>query len=327
MKLSRNDFDPNLIEKIERLDKVVNSFTDEDRSGFLAYNGQDFFIRHTSDVYLRKIITESELKKYEKSLLKDEFKNSFSGNMNLHNVSISNFETLSVSIYEQNLYETKSKIVLFKKENNYLYFFTSDGILIKYDIENKIKVDVANIIGYMKENFTVSSISGFDFLAIEVHEEKVLLSTRYNGVLLYDFQQKELEVRFPDNDVVIIKYLGDNKILLGLERTESNILFYNFETGMKTETYNNLKKKNLQIPHLVEKTEDKLFVLGSPYALNTTKHLLHYWKKDLAGVDYNLADGEVYSGKDLMNHSIRDMIINGNRLFLTGLKSSGDLFI
>jgi hypothetical protein len=329
MKINKNDIDPALVEKITKLDKVVENFTEDDKSGFLAYNGTDFHIKRVNEALFKKILNESDLRRFSDSIYNESglIKNSFRTNFNSDNRVSKNFKTQVVSPLEETLYISKGEIVFSTKYSNFIYFLNETGILTKFDLLIKQSVGAVNIITELKTRFAVSNIYPFDFLAIEAMEDSVLISTAYNGVLLYDFTKKELEVKFPENQVTLIKTLDNGTILLGIDKVDSNIAFYNFESGMKIESSNALKKKMFQAPHLVDYHNDNLFVVGRPYGVNTTKNLLHYWKKDIAKFNFNNLDGILFPGLDYLNYSLSHAFLTDDHLYISGLRDNKNLFI
>lgn len=328
MKINKNDIDSAIIEKVNQFDELIENFSDEDRSGFLAYNGEKFYIRRTSDVFLRKISSEEELERLKAHLYSEEglLKNSFSTKMSVSDLASPRFKQLAINAVEEELFKFTSRVILHKEHKGSIYAFTEKGFLIQFDTNEK-KSDVrVDIIGGIRSNFAIRELSAYDFLAIEIFDGGAMLSTRNDGVFMYDFEKKTIELKFPESDVVLIKDLGDGTFVLGMDRIDNNIAFYNI-SGMRIEISNNLRKRSFQMPHLAVSRGDSMFILGRPYSLRTTKDTLHHWRKDLAGISYNGNDGSVFPGYDHKNYNQQYLDITDTHLYISGLKDDGKLFV
>jgi hypothetical protein len=328
MKINKNDIDSSIIEKVNQFDKIVDNFTEEDKSGFLAYNGENFYIRRTSDVSLRRVSSEEELEKLKAHLYEEGglLKNSFRTDMNLSSQSSERFKPLISKGIEETLFKFTSRVVLNKKHKDSIYVLTEKGFLLSYNTNDKTSDFRVDVITEIKSNFAIKDVSIYDFLAIEVVEEGVFLSTRLDGVFFYNIAEKKMELKFPESDVVLINYLGNNMFVLGMDRIDNNIAFYNI-SGMRVEVSNNLKRKSFQMPYLADSRNGDLFIVGRPYSLDTTRDILHYWSKDLAEISYNGKDGKVFPGFD--NKTYKPLYINltDKYLYISGLKQNKDLFV
>jgi hypothetical protein len=330
MKIGKSELDQTLVQKIERLDGVVGNFSEDDRGGFLSYNGSDFVVRKVADTSLRRVFSESEVAAMEASIYEESgiIKNSFRGGFNRSNQASRSFRTLEVSPKEDVIFKSDSRIVLSKHSGKSLFFVNSRGILVKLDVESGKTVAAADVSTELRSKLAVQSKGEFEFLAMEVYGESgVLLSTRSNGVLFYDLEARKIEVKFPENGVTMIRNLGGGLIMCAADRVDNNVMFFSFETGMKTESSNALRKGVFQNPVLSDSYNDHLFVVGRPYAANTTRGILHYWRKDAAKIAFNNADSEVFQGLDYLDHSVRNVLLTEDSLYLSGINSKGALFI
>jgi hypothetical protein len=328
MKINKNDIESSIIEKINQFDSIIDNFSDEDRSGFLAFNGNKFYIKRTSDVFLKKILSEEDLNNYKSHLYLESglLKNSFRTNINTNNQSSNRFKSLIVKPVEDVLFKFTSDIVLHKEYLGSVYVFTEKGFLIQYSLKDKKSETAYDLLGTIKKEFSIQNISVYDFISIEAFEGGVLLGTRNDGVFFYDPKSKKLEVKFAEQDVVLIKYLGNDLFVLGMDKIDANIAFYNI-SGMRIEVANSLKKKLFQMPHLIDSYNGNLFVVGRPYSLDTTKDIVHYWKKDLAGLSYNNLDGKLFPGYDNKNYKPKYITVTESHLYISGLKDNKVLFI
>jgi hypothetical protein len=329
MKINKNDIEQGLIDKVNRLDKIVDNFKDEDRASFVAYNGESFYLKRISDLNIRRILSESDLENYKAHLYNQEglIKNSFTTNFNNENKSASNFKSQIVKAKEELLYTSTGRILLSKRYGSILYFLNDKGILVKYNLTEANSEYAVDLIKETKTNFAIKSIAPYDFLYLEPVSNGILISTVYNGVFFYDFVKKSLEIKFTESNVVVMKHLNNGNVMCGIDRIDGNTVFFDFESGLKVETSNVLKRKMFQVPHLIDSYKDHLFIVGKPYSLNTTKDLIHYWRKDDANLSFNNADGEVFPGYEHKNYLIKYLTVTDGYAYVSGLKENKELFV
>jgi hypothetical protein len=329
MKISKGELDPALVGKIERLDSVVDGFVEEDRSGFISYNGKQFLVRRVNDSSFRKMFSESEVRRIEDSLYNESglIKTSFRTNFNTSNQASQAFRSQIVKPAEELVYSSDSQIVLSRHVGDNLLFVNSKGILVKIEIATGKTVGAADVKKELTSNFAVTARAAFDFLAMEPYGDGVLLSTAGNGVLYYDFASKKLEVKFAENGVSMIRNLGKGTIMCAADRIDNNVMFFSFETGMKLESSNALKRGTFQNPVISDVYNEHLFVVGRPYAANTTLGLLHHWERDKAGISMENADLSLYQGKDYLNHSVKQLLVTDDSVYVSGVNSQGKLFV
>jgi hypothetical protein len=329
MKINKGELDPTLVGKIERLDSVVDGFVDEDKSGFLSYNGKDFVVRRVNDSSFRRMFSESDVRRMEDSLYNESglIRNSFRSNFNTSNQASAAFRSQVVRPKEETMYVSDSQIVLSRHVGDSLVFVNSKGILVKIDIKTGKTVGAADVKKELTSNFAVTSKAAFDFLAMEPYGEGVLLSTSGNGVLYYDFSSKKLEVKFSENGVTMIRNLGKGTVMCAADRIDNNVMFFSFETGMKLESSNALKRGTFQNPAISDVYKDHLFIVGRPYAANTTLGLLHHWERDKAGISMENSDLSLHQGRDYLNHSVKHLLVTDDSVYVSGLTGHGKLFV
>jgi hypothetical protein len=328
MKINKKDLEPSIIEKVEQFDRIKEGFTSEDKSGFVAFNGNEFYIRRVNDLLIRGIFSEKDIESYKNHLYKESNleKNSFNSYINEGNVAVSTFKSLSVKPVEQVLYRFTSNIVLHARLNEELFVLTEKGALVRYNLKKRKHEDSFDLLTYIKNNFAIQDVSIYDFLAAEVIPGGVLLSTKNNGVFLYSSQEKTLEIKFVESSVSVMKYLGNNTVVFGVDRVDNNVLFFNLE-GQKIESSNVLKRKIYQMPFLIDSSEENLIVVGRPYGIETTKDIVHYWKKDKANVSFNNLDGKIFPGYQNKRYSVRHLTVTKSSVYISGIKEDGKLFI
>lgn len=325
MKITEKDIDLSILNKVNRLDKIVDSFSDEDKSGFLTYDGSNFSIKKINDLSLRKILNYSDLLAFDNYLFRDSelYKSSFSNNFNLNNRANSKFKTQIVSLKGINLFLIKNPIRISRKEKEHLLILDTNGIFYKFNLIKKELDFSLDIIERVKSLFAIERFLPYDIINFEIYNNGFLFSTKYNGVFYADIENNKIEVIFPDNGIELIQDSGDGNILLLSE--DGIITIYNFKKAVKLETINLLKKLD-QYPFKSTEEKGDIFILGKHKYTNSNKNILHIMKRDLANLGYSNISGLVYPGSENYEYNVSELIIDGEYLYLAGLKEK-KLFI
>ena len=69
MKITRRDLDVDVLNKLDCLDKVKDTFDENNPDGFISYNPKSgFYFKKTNDTFLKKVFVEDEIVALEKAL-------------------------------------------------------------------------------------------------------------------------------------------------------------------------------------------------------------------------------------------------------------------
>lgn len=319
MKIAGNDLDASLNKKIDRLDNVVDKFVSDDVNGFLAYDGNNFYIRKTNDVFLRKIFSDKEIKELELGINSKEYKNAFfSDVIEQSNTASINFKTSSVTITPEDSFVLNDDSIRIAKNNIIL---TKNGVIY-------IKEKIIDIISVIRSNFAVVNFYPYDILDVEAYgEESILISTTKSGVLCYNYISSAIEIKFPEQNVTFMKALPNNGVLCAMGKNTGNVCVYNFEHGKKTDSFNHLKKAgNQQAIGIYSFSDEDYLILGRTFGINQSQKILHYFKMDKNKTSIDCYDGLVAPSGLGYNYSILNANIDENYFYISGIQE-GKMFV
>jgi len=328
MKLTEKDLDPVVLEKLDRLEGLVKNFPKDDAGGYVAFNGREFFIKRINDINLRKIISESELNKHEEYFFKETktIKNSFDSNFNINNRSNKNLRTQVVELQGTPLLAIDNQFRLSRKEKNYILLLDSKGIFYKFNLIQKRLEFSLDIISKIKTLFAIEHFGYYDIINFEIFRDGFLFSTKDNGIFFADVMNNNLEILFPENNIKAIRDLGKDKILLISDR--GTIIIYDFNSGLKTDTFNQLKRLD-QEPKKIIIDDDKIMILGKNRFNNSNENILHIWKKDSAGIEFQNISNRIFPGPGSNSSKYEANFISNdeNNIYISGLKNQKNLFV
>jgi hypothetical protein len=327
MKITDKELEQSLVEKISRFDKLTASFSDDDKSGFVAYDGDNFYIKRANELLLKKVFSGSDLDHYYSHLYKESsyIKNSFNTNMNYKNIASKNAGSQGVYLDGFSLYKVANSIKKVKKYAESVLMLDSKGVFYRFNLKDRKEEFAFDFIRKARTDFAIETINPFDILDFEVYGEGFLISTSINGVFYADLKANTIEVKFLQDEVKSIKDIANGNVLLTSESGEINV--FNFKTGSRVETYNTLVKSN-QDQRAIESNGDYVFLLGkSKTSEENSENLLHVWRRDLAGISYDSIDRALYPGYDSRKHHVMFLAIDKDSAYLSGVKDGKHLFV
>jgi hypothetical protein len=318
MKLTQKDLEQNLVNKIERLDKVISNFSESDKAGFLAYNGDEFYIRKVSDLSLKQMINYKELLEIETFLKKEDeiTKNSFLSNFNLNNRANSNFNSLATAIKPIEIVKLESDIKLIKKDENYLIILDVLGNFHKFDIKKR-KIEFSlDIITKVKSLFAITELYPYEINDFEIYGGGFLFSTNNNGVFYVNIEENTIEVMFAEKNIKLIKVLDQERVLLLSESGVATL--YETKKGFKIESFNFLPKSQ-------QTAKKSFFINGNIYILGKSPdprevNLLHILEQEKEGIDFRDITGKLYKQEYKLGYIIYDLVVENGNIYLYGLK-------
>lgn len=326
MKLSQKDLDSVIIKKLERLDPLVDNFTPGEKGAFVSYDGQNFNLRKVNNLTLNKITSVSEIEAlnaqlYDESIL---VKSSIFTNFNMNNRANTNFRTQIVELTGNTAFKTDNEIRLIKKGKTYILILDRKGIFYKYNLEKKeidFKLDIADKVKHL---FAVTNFQPYDILDFDIFRGGFLFSTKNNGVFFADIEGNNLEVLFPERDIVLVKDINEKDIIL--IDTHGVVTIYDFDQELKLETFNILKKVDQTIKAITI-CDDEIILLSSHKYKTSTENIIHILKKDLVGIGYNNITANVYPGTDVFGYIPSFIDADDKYIYVSGLKENKELFV
>jgi len=326
MKLTQKDLDAVIVEKLGRLDSVVDNFIPGAKGSLVNFDGKTFGLTKVNTLALNRITSNSEIEELKSHLYNETpiIKSSIFTNFNLNNRANRNFKTQILNLIGNTVFKTDGDIRIIKKGEGYILILDRKGIFYKYNLELKEIDFKLNIADKVKNLFAVKSFQPYDILDFDLFRGGFLFSTRNNGIFFADIEDNNLEVLFPEKNIVMVKDINDKDILL--IDGDGVVTIYDFDQELKLETFNTLKKSDQNIKD-VAIYDDEIILLSSHKYKNTTKNLIHILKRDLAGIGYNNITASIYPGKELYGYIPSFITADDKCIYISGLKKNKNLFI
>lgn len=329
MKIGINDLDIDLVEKIRRLDSLELNYK-KDNGNIVMYDGNKFYtsnmpqqIIEKTNVVNNEIIyfSSNEIEELKEHLYnsKGNFKSSFDTNMIGDPYFSTNFKNLLTTINYNVLCKTDSNILRFDEYAGFYYLYLNNGFMIKINADNPSSQTKYDFLSILKTNFACSNLRPKSILNIYPYKEGYLISTIENGVFYINIPKGIYELKFAANNVKYIQALHNDEILLVSLSTKNAINIYDFNTGNKIETYNNLSSYDLQIPQRFYFNKDRFFILGKTAGYNMSNNLLHGWRLDPAGISYENIDSDIHENKQSVDYHVKFMTVKDSYLYLSGI--------
>lgn len=319
MKINEKDLDPTRkCDAVRKVSVLYDEFTPENATDFISYNGERMVYNKVNQINLKKVFYESEI---EQLRLKNQ-EHMFYDLINFDNAPIDNFKSLPVLQKSRELFKAENDLFLTRKIGDSFYAMDVEGYIYEYDLKAEELIYSFNLIEEIRHNFAVSSIYIFDFLDIEKYGDGFLISLKNNGVFFVDVKNAEIELKFPELNIDFIKNLGRENVLLASKRINNNLMVYNFDTELKVETWNNLKKSGNQVVEDVFIDPDLILVLGKYQSIENAEKLLHAWEVDYEGLVLDNIDSHIFPGSKGFDYRILKVISDDDIIYLYGLKNN-----
>jgi len=322
MKLNNDNLDAALVEKINRLDAII----DKNDSGFVGFNNGEFHIKKVNEALLRKMTSDSEIERLSSHMYSEtnHIKNGFNSNFNINNRANVGLRNQIVSIDGLEIFSTEDVIQKVKMADTYCLILDSQGMFYKYSFVNREVIFQLNIAEKVSTLFAIKDFQPYDVLDFEIFKGGFLFSTKQNGVFFADVPNNSLEILYPEHGVILIKVLNDKDIMF--LNKNGHMSMYNFESTLKTETYKFLTN-NHQRAKKIEVHADKVVILAEAIYNTSTEGVLHILEKDLADVSYNNISGKIYPNYETEKYKPTFISADGEYIYLAGLKDGKYLFL
>ena len=322
MKITRRDLDVDVLNKLDCLDKVKDTFDENNPDGFISYNPKSgFYFKKTNDTFLKKVFVEDEIVALEKALTSKDrnIRSTMYEDLRLDNKLNSATQSFLIANSLKVDCEVNGKILLTKETDDGFIHYTDAGLL--YFRKGEDPVDILNLI---KVNFNLGSkISAYDIVDIAYFDEKIYIASEYSGIYVF----------YPSTNVIELLMSVENVRAISITKTENLFVAtemfcaqYDLESGKCIEKYNNLRNCQ-QIPVSVISNKLGIFVMAVPIGIQTRKPLLHFWKLDAAGVGYNLADNMVERHSFDNAYQVMFEVSDEENIYFAGKLGNHKLFI
>lgn len=200
MKITRENLDPAILEKLDRLDQLYNDFNDNRKNEFLSFDGKSFHGQKINDLSLRKMTSINELEMFNEHLYKEKstIKNSFMTNFNVNNRAVENLKTQIVRLKGINFFESEAQIRMFKKNKDSLVILDRDGNFTNFDIKSDEINYQLNLAEKVKSLFAIKNFLPYDILDFQIFRTGFLFSTSHYGIFYANVEENTIEVLFPE---------------------------------------------------------------------------------------------------------------------------------
>ena len=313
MKIGKRDLDSSLVAKIEQFDNITDTVTNN-ASGFISYDtSRGFFFKRVSELPYKRLYSKDELLEiYRDMTVKKE--NIRSANFedmredkNVFNYAVSSLTTSADSTLILECPETIRNV---KYSDGKILAIDSLGNVVEYS-EGRVVISV-NVISIFKELFSFE-LESFDLTDINFAKEGFYISVVSKGIFLYNAETKTMEMIFAEEGIQSFIPVCDDKLFcIG----KHSCVIASITSGKKIETFNNIRNA-YQLPHLNSSRGRHLFVIGKALTKSSDK-LVHYWKKDVSGINYNNKDNSVAPNKDSDEYTVKFVDQDDNYLYVCG---------
>lgn len=319
MKITLRDLDQSIIEKLNILDNVANTFDETHPDGFVSYGKNGFYFKKTNDTFLKKVYDENELVSLEKALYSTDSNIVNSNNRDLRVNKTLNYATHAFLHNAEFSFKKdfSDKIVLYKNFDNMLLVLTIDGKLYKCTKENTASVDLLKI---LEGNFNLAKkITANDIVDFEILDYDTLIVATSN------FGVYKLNITNLSNSTVELLFVvsGLRKIKLSYTKTLFTIsdefcAQYDLQTGNRIEKYNNILNRR-QVPVDIDNVNGNIFILAVSTGMYNLDNLLHCWRLDQEKVSYNNADSYIEKIKLDNRYQVMFLCNDSKNIYIAGL--------
>lgn len=320
MKITRRDLDTEVLNKLDSLDKVKDTFDENNPDGFVSYNPKNgFYFKKTNDTFLKKVFVEDEIVALENALTSKDrnIRSTMYEDLRLDGKTNRAEQTFLIRTPGTVKKEVSGKILFTKSTDEGFIHYTDTGMVYFGTLE----VDILSLI---KSNFNLGSkICAYDIADIVYFDGKFYVATENNGIYKYIINNQTLELMMSVENVCAIAITKTENLFIA---TENFCGQYDLESGKCIEKYSNIKSCQ-QTPVSVISNKLGIFVMAAPIGIQTRKPLLHFWKLDSAGVGYNMADNMVERHSFDNAYQVMFAVSDSENIYFAGKLGNHKLFV
>ena len=325
MKISMRDLDPEIIEKLNRLDSVVLNYGGANQDGFISYNNNGFYFKKTNDTFLRKIVSDNEIAELKNGLINplNSMKSSYYDDFQLTGKNNSATKSLvhSLELYKLTEIETKPLIKKFIDNGYYMIYDALNDQLSKVKLNERCSSEIktTKVVKPITDNFNLATnLTGYDIVDfIRWDANNYIIATSFYGIYKFVKNEDKFDVELvvnPETRVRKIEKTQNDKLFVA---ADDFCALYDIESGVSIEKFFNIIKSN-QIPLDVIKTENQIFVIGKSLGINNTDNLVHCFELDQAKISFNVVDNQIMPNPDSKAYEIRFIQASNDELKIIG---------
>src|SRR5574344_399596 len=321
MKITENELDISLKNKINQFDEMKDKGTNT--STYITYENGNFTNKYINELNIGKMFSMDDIYALGDHLYKSEngYESAYDKIMTNDAISYASASLLS-TLNGSTIFELDSTIINAHTYDTFFLVLESNGKIQKInriDPSNRMSIPAVEII---RSNFVYSNFDVYSIIDFAYYNDGVLVATENNGIIYLAFSGVGHCVKIQENDVKKIQLFKDNKTLIITKSSDkNNILIYNLELDKKINIFNQLSKCN-QKSLDIEIDEKNFFILGRSYSASQADNLLHFWKMDAAGVDFENMDRTIAPNNSDNIYKPKLLKHDASCVYILGLKES-----
>ena len=287
MKLSTNDLDKSLIDKITQLDEMRLNYTKDD-GNIVMYDGNSFYTGKMPEVKVKlPYFSTEELYNFKQNLFSNNelYTSSYTNNFQNEVRNNSAFKNIMKSMSYSFISKLDSTALFFKMYGSYYYAFTSSGKLYKISKTQLNEQTVFDIIAILKTNFACQNLFARKILDIIPYEDGFLISVLDNGVYYININTGIYELKLNITSINKLYRLNSTKILALSNTEKKSVIIFDAVSGKKIDSFDTLSNFN-QLPDSAVITEKGFYVLGKYIGNSAPINMIHYWQLDAGEISY-----------------------------------------
>ncbi len=327
MKLSTNDLDKSLIDKITQLDEMRLNYTKDD-GNIVMYDGNSFYTGKMPEVKVKlPYFSTEELYNFKQNLFSNNelYTSSYTNNFQNEVRNNSAFKNIMKSMSYSFISKLDSTALFFKMYGSYYYAFTSSGKLYKISKTQLNEQTVFDIIAILKTNFACQNLFARKILDIIPYEDGFLISVLDNGVYYININTGIYELKLNITSINKLYRLNSTKILALSNTEKKSVIIFDAVSGKKIDSFDTLSNFN-QLPDSAVITEKGFYVLGKYIGNSAPINMIHYWQLDAGEISYENYDDLVDIALEYNKYQYITIDNDENNLLVYGIKSNGNIF-
>lgn len=319
MKITRRELDSGILDKLDQLDNVAETFDENSPDGFVSYGPNGFYFKKTNDTFLKKVYDENEIVQLENSLLSKD-RNIVSSLMK--DIRLDNKTNMASMSFLFNLSFSDKKQyagILYKKMLSKGFLIIDKLGVLFYD-DKKIELEKM-----LKDQFNISNnFSLGDIVDVcDIEEDVIVIATNNFGLYRIKLSTKEIELICILEKVRKIELSHVDSLFVA---TDNFCGFFDMKNGDAIEKYYNVTNA-YQVPKDIIKTNTGIFVIAAPVGSTIVNNLIHFYKLDDAQVSYNIKDGLLPKHPFDSSYQILFTKLVNNDLYIAGKINNKYCFI
>lgn len=317
MKINTRDLDVSITNKLNRLDSIVEGAY-HNIEGYVSYDSElGFFFKRASDSYSKRIYEEDDFISMKKAIYHPE-PNVLSSAENDMREDVSQYLVAASSFLVDGDYrsiqQTPENVRLFKVDGtDAITLDVAGNVTMTRNLSVQYSVD---ILAALREAFAFTEIEPFDISDIELFDGGFYVSVLETGIYRYRANDKTLEMVIAQSGIRKMMLIANGEKMFCVSDNDCTVNM--IDSGRKIETFHNIKNA-FQVPYIMCSEGRDIYIVGKTMIRNSDK-LVHLWKRDIAGMNYNNKDGAVSTHKSNSDYEIRFAHMDKSYLYLIGVK-------